>query len=131
MAVRGLVKGKVIVEGVAEGSALKISTPFSFLGDLLVDKCAIRAVTGEISVKDRILLLERVVGSTVNAYLAMIAKEKCGVRAIAMKQADIAVASGCAVADLPLLLVSRDLAVIHDNVNLFFDAVNGFIHVID
>lgn len=102
---------KVIVKGKARGKILKTEIPINFLGS--VDKR-----TGVVSddkhdlagrsIKDSILVFPHGVGSSVGAYTIYSLKSS-GSAPIAMvcKKADITVASGCALANIPLVIASE------------------------
>ena len=103
---------KVIVNGKVEGTVLKTENPINFLG--AVDK-----KTGMIhdkkydifekSIKDIVLVFPHGIGSSVGAYTIYSLKAN-GNAPIAMicQKADLTVASGCALADIPMLVVSPE-----------------------
>lgn len=102
---------KVIVKGRAEGSILKTNIPINFLGS--VDK-----KTGVISddkhdlvgrsVRDCILVFPHGVGSSVGAYTIYSLKSSgAAPYAMVCKKADITVASGCALANVPMVILSE------------------------
>ncbi|MEM3143872.1 MAG: DUF126 domain-containing protein [Candidatus Nitrosotenuis sp.] len=103
---------KVIVRGKAEGAVLKTEIPINFLGS--VDK-----KTGVISddkhdlvgrhVGDSILVFPYGVGSSVGAYtIYSLKSNKAAPKAMVCKKADITVASGCALANIPLVILSEE-----------------------
>ena len=103
---------KVLVSGKAEGIVLKSEKPINFLGT--VDK-----KTGiisdenhdlyEKSLKDSILVFPSGVGSSVGAYTIYSIKSN-GTAPLAMicTKADLTVATGCALANIPVIIISDD-----------------------
>mgnify|MGYP000002158525 FL=1 len=103
---------KVIVQGKAKGLVLKTHNPINFLG-------AIDNKTGivhdqkydifEKSVKNSVLVFPHGIGSSVGAYTIYSLKVN-GNAPIAMicQKADLTVASGCALADIPMLVVTPE-----------------------
>jgi len=101
---------KILVNGKAKGIILKSKNPINFLGT--VDK-----KTGiisdknhdlfEKSIKDSILVFPSGVGSSVGAYTIYSIK-KYGSAPLAMicQKADLTVATGCALADIPVVIVN-------------------------
>ena len=110
---------KVIVQGKAKGTVLKTTNPINFLG--AVDK-----KTGiihdqkydifEKSIKNSILVFPHGIGSSVGAYTIFSLKnnESAPIAMICTK-ADLTVASGCALANIPMIVVSHEqfLSLIH------------------
>jgi len=102
---------KVLVSGKVQGIVLKSSNPINFLGT--VDK-----KTGIISdenhdlyqksLKDSILVFPSGVGSSVGAYTIYSIKSN-GTAPLAMicTKADLTVATGCALANIPLVIVDE------------------------
>lgn len=100
---------KVLVSGKVEGTVLKSKDAINFLGT--VDK-----KTGiisdknhdlyEKSIKDTILVFPSGVGSSVGAYTIYSIKSN-GTAPLAMicQKADLTVATGCALANIPLIVV--------------------------
>ena len=103
---------KVIVQGKAKGTVLKTTNPINFLG--AVDK-----KTGiihdkkydifEKSIKNSILVFPHGIGSSVGAYTIFSLKnnESAPIAMICTK-ADLTVASGCALANIPMIVVSHE-----------------------
>jgi predicted aconitase with swiveling domain len=102
---------KVIVAGKAQGKILKTNTPINFLGT--VDK-----KTGIIHdskhdlfgkpMKDAILVFPNGVGSSVGAYtIYSIKSNHSAPSAMICKKVDLTVASGCALANIPLVIASE------------------------
>ena len=103
---------KVLVSGKVEGTVLKSKDAINFLGT--VDK-----KTGIISdknhdlydksIKDTILVFPSGVGSSVGAYTIYSIKSN-GTAPLAMicKKADLTVATGCALANIPLITINDE-----------------------
>ena len=103
---------KVIVQGKVKGTVLKSTNPINFLG--AVDK-----KTGiihdqkydifEKSIKDSILVFPHGIGSSVGAYTIYSLKNyESAPLAMICKKADLTVASGCALANIPMIVVSKE-----------------------
>ncbi len=102
---------KVIVKGSAKGKIMKTSDPINFLG--AVDK-----KTGKIkdkhhslyqkSLKDSILVFPHGIGSSVGAYTIYSLKSNhSSPIAMICSKPDITVVSGCALANIPLIIVTK------------------------
>ena len=103
---------KILVAGKVKGVILKSENPINFLGT--VDK-----KTGiisdqnhdlfEKSIKDSILVFPSGVGSSVGAYtIYSIKSNNVAPLAMICKKADLTVATGCALANIPLITVTDD-----------------------
>ena len=103
---------KILVQGKAQGIILKSNDPINFLGT--VDK-----KTGIISdenhdlfqksIKDCILVFPSGVGSSVGAYtIYSIKSNNSAPLAMICKKADLTVATGCALANIPLVIISDE-----------------------
>jgi predicted aconitase with swiveling domain len=103
---------KVIVRGKAQGKILKTNTPINFLGS--VDK-----KTGVIndrrhdlagkSIKGHVLAFPHGVGSSVGAYTIYSLKSSgAAPNAMICTKTDLTVASGCALANIPLVIISQE-----------------------
>jgi|TARA_B100000959_G_scaffold90930_2_gene96676 hypothetical protein len=103
---------KVIVQGKVKGTVLKTTNPINFLG--AVDK-----KTGiihdqkydifEKTIKDSILVFPHGIGSSVGAYTIYSLKSyESAPLAMICKKADLTVASGCALANIPMIVVSKE-----------------------
>ena len=98
---------KIIVQGKARGTVLKTTSPINFLG--AVDK-----KTGMIhdkkydifekSIKDTVFVFPHGIGSSVGAYTIYSLKSY----AMICQKADLTVASGCALANIPMIVVSNE-----------------------
>ena len=103
---------KILVSGKVEGIVLKSNDPINFLGT--VDK-----KTGVINdkshplfekpIKDTILVFPSGVGSSVGAYtIYSIKSNNAAPLAMICKKADLTVATGCALANIPLITISDE-----------------------
>ena len=103
---------KILVQGKVEGIILKSETPINFLGT--VDK-----KTGiisdknhdlfEKSIKNSVLVFPSGVGSSVGAYtIYSIKSNNSAPLAMICQKADLTVATGCALANIPLVIVSDE-----------------------
>ena len=102
---------KILVKGKVEGTILKSQKPINFLGT--VDK-----KTGIISeehhdlfnksIKDSILVFPYGIGSSVGAYtIYSIKSNNSAPLAMICEKVDLTVATGCALANIPLITVSE------------------------
>ena len=103
---------KILVNGKAQGIVLKSNTPINFLGT--VDK-----KTGIISdknhelydkpIKNTILVFPSGVGSSVGAYtIYSIKSNESAPLAMICQKADLTVATGCALANIPLVVIDDE-----------------------
>ncbi len=103
---------KNLVSGKAQGVVLKSKKPINFLGT--VDK-----KTGiisdknhdlfEKSIKDTILVFPSGVGSSVGAYtIYSIKSNNAAPLAMICQKADLTVATGCALTNIPLIIISDE-----------------------
>jgi len=103
---------KIIVQGKTQGIVLKSNDPINFLGT--VDK-----KTGiisdknhdlfEKSIKDTILVFPSGVGSSVGAYtIYSIKSNETAPLAMICQKADLTVATGCALANIPLITITDE-----------------------
>ena len=103
---------KILVSGKVEGIVLKSNDPINFLGT--VDK-----KTGiisdkehslfEKSIKNSILVFPSGIGSSVGAYtIYSIKSNNAAPIAMICKKADLTVATGCALANIPLIIISEE-----------------------
>ena len=117
---------KVLVNGRVSGTVLKSEMPINFLGT--VDK-----KTGIISDKNHdlfersiansILVFPSGIGSSVGAYtIYSIKSNNSAPLAMVCKKADLTVATGCAVADIPLIIISDEkFSSVRDGQNMSID----------
>jgi len=103
---------KILVQGKVEGIVIKSEMPINFLGT--VDK-----KTGMISdknhdlfeksIQNSILVFPSGVGSSVGAYtIYSIKSNNSAPLAMICKKADLTVATGCALSNIPLVIVSDE-----------------------
>ena len=125
---------KVLVSGKVEGIVLKSENSINFLGT--VDK-----KTGiisdenhdlyEKSIKDTILVFPSGVGSSVGAYtIYSIKSNESAPLAMICTKADLTVATGCALANIPVVIVSNEeFSLIKNGQKILLDteSPNGFI----
>ena len=103
---------KTIVQGTAKGIILKSNNPINFLGAVDKKTGVIRDQTHDLfqkSIRDVILVFPYGIGSSVGAYTIYSLKENNSApRAMICQKADITVASGCALANIPLVVVTKE-----------------------
>jgi len=121
---------KILVSGKVQGIVLKSQKPINFLGT--VDK-----KTGiisdknhdlfEKSIKDTILVFPSGVGSSVGAYTIYSLKTNDSAPlAMICTKADLSVASGCALANIPMVIVSKnEYDLLQDGKEITLDAISG------
>ena len=121
---------KVLVSGKVQGIVLKSNDPINFLGT--VDK-----KTGiisdknhdlfEKSLKDSILVFPSGVGSSVGAYtIYSIKSNNVAPRAMICQKADLTVATGCALANIPLITITdEEFLSIEDGIKISLDTDNS------
>jgi len=117
---------KVLVSGKVQGIVLKSKDSINFLGT--VDK-----KTGIISdknhdlfekaLKDTILVFPSGIGSSVGAYtIYSIKSNNTAPLAMICKKADLTVATGCALANIPLIIISNEeFSSIQSGMNISLD----------
>ncbi|MEK6877271.1 MAG: DUF126 domain-containing protein [Thermoproteota archaeon] len=121
---------KVIVKGKAQGQVMIAKKPINFLG--AVDK-----KTGEIkdekhdlfgkSLAGKILVFPFGVGSSVGAYtIYSLKSNNCAPLAMICSKADMTTASGCALANIPLVLATKEeYDSLTDGKKILLDAESG------
>jgi len=124
---------KVLVSGKIDGIVLKSENPINFLGT--VDK-----KTGIVSdknhdlyqksMKDTVLVFPSGVGSSVGAYtIYSIKSNKTAPLAMICKKADLTVATGCALANIPMITISdEEFNLIKNGMNISLDTESNQIH---
>ncbi|MDF2421796.1 MAG: DUF126 domain-containing protein [Nitrosopumilus sp.] len=124
---------KVLVSGKVEGIVLKSEKPINFLGT--VDK-----KTGIISdenhdlyqksLKDTVLVFPSGVGSSVGAYtIYSIKSNHTAPLAMICQKVDLTVATGCALANIPLITISdEEFSLIKNGMMISFDTESNQIH---
>ena len=103
---------KIIVKGKAKGVILKSKNPINFLGSVDKKSGVIHNEKYDIfnkSIKDSVFVFPHGVGSSVGAYTIFSLKSN-NTAPVAMicQKADLTVASGCALANIPMIIVSND-----------------------
>ena len=103
---------KIIVKGKAKGVILKSKNPINFLGSVDKKSGVIHNEKYDIfnkTIKDSVFVFPHGVGSSVGAYTIFSLKSN-NTAPVAMicQKADLTVASGCALADIPMIIVSND-----------------------
>lgn len=103
---------KVIVRGKAEGKILRTDTPINFLGSVDKKTGVINDDTHDLvgkSIKDSILVFPHGVGSSVGAYtIYSLKSNNSAPLAMICKKVDLTVASGCALANIPLVIATEE-----------------------
>ena len=103
---------KVIVQGKAQGTVLKTTNPINFLGAVDKKTGIIHDQEYDIfkkTVKDSILVFPYGIGSSVGAYtIYSLKNSNAAPLAMICKKADLSVASGCALANIPMIVVSNE-----------------------
>ena len=103
---------KIIVQGNAQGKVLKTTNPINFLGAVDKKTGIIRDKKYDIfekSIKDTILVFPHGIGSSVGAYTIYSLKSyQSAPAAMICQKADLTVASGCALANIPMIVVSTE-----------------------
>ena len=103
---------KVIVQGNAQGIVLKSTNPINFLGAVDKKTGIIRDKKYDIfekSMKDTVLVFPHGIGSSVGAYtIYSLKSNQSAPIAMICTKADLTVASGCALANIPMIVVSNE-----------------------
>ena len=101
---------KILVKGKAKGIVLKSDSPINFLGTVDKKTGIVSDQNHELfdkSIKNKVLLFPSGVGSSVGAYTIYSVKSNDSAPvAMICKKADLTVATGCAVANIPFVLIS-------------------------
>jgi len=103
---------KIIVQGKAQGKILKTTTPINFLGAVDKQTGMIRDKKYDIfkkTIKDTVLVFPHGTGSSVGAYtIYSLKSHQSAPAAMICQKADLTVVSGCALADIPMIIVSNE-----------------------
>ena len=103
---------KVIVQGKVKGTVLKTTNPINFLGAVDKKTGVIHDQKHDIfekSIKDSILVFPHGIGSSVGAYtIYSLKSHESAPLAMICKKADLTVTSGCALANIPMIVVSEE-----------------------
>ncbi len=102
---------KTIVKGKAKGIIMKSDNPINFLGAVDKKTGFIRDKNHDLfqkSIKDMILVFPHGVGSSVGAYtIYSLKSNNSAPLAMICQKADLTTASGCALANIPLVIISK------------------------
>lgn len=103
---------KILVQGKIQGTVLKSQNPINFLGTVDKKTGIISDKNHELfekSIKDSILVFPSGVGSSVGAYtIYSIKSNNTAPLAMICQKADLTVATGCALANIPLVIVDDE-----------------------
>ena len=103
---------KIIVKGKAKGIILKSNDPINFLGAVDKKSGIIHDKKYDIfnkSIKNSVFVFPHGVGSSVGAYTIFSLKSNNSAPvAMICQKADLTVASGCALANIPMIVISND-----------------------
>jgi|TARA_B100001750_G_scaffold28757_1_gene19191 predicted aconitase with swiveling domain len=103
---------KIIVQGKAKGVILKTTNPINFLGAVDKNTGIIHDQKYDIfkkSIKNTILVFPHGIGSSVGAYtIYSLKSNNAAPVAMICQKADLTVASGCALANIPMIIISKD-----------------------
>ncbi len=103
---------KILVQGKIQGTILKSEKPINFLGTVDKKLGVISDKNHDLynkSIKDSILVFPSGVGSSVGAYtIYSIKSNNSAPLAMICQKADLTVATGCAVSDIPLVIVNDE-----------------------
>ena len=103
---------KVIVKGKTRGIVMKCNNPINFLGAVDKKTGIIRDESHDLyqkSIKDSILVFPHGIGSSVGAYtIYSLKSNNSAPLAMICLKADLTVASGCALANIPFVIVNQE-----------------------
>jgi predicted aconitase with swiveling domain len=121
---------KIIVKGKAQGQVMIAKQPINFLGAVDKKTGKIRDERHDLfgkSLADKILVFPFGVGSSVGAYtIYSLKSNNCAPLAIICSKADITTASGCALANIPLVLATKEeYDSLIDGKKILLDAESG------
>lgn len=121
---------KIIVKGKAQGQVMIAKQPINFLGAVDKKTGKVRDERHDLfgkSLADKILVFPFGVGSSVGAYtIYSLKSNKCAPLAMICSKADITTASGCALANIPLVLATKEeYDSLIDGKKILLDAESG------
>ena len=121
---------KVIVKGMAKGSILVAKNPLNFLGGIDKKTGIVHDKNHDLfgkSIGNKILAFPFGIGSSVGAYTIYSLKyNKCAPLAMICLKADLTTASGCAISNIPLVVVNKnDYDSLEQDKEVILDAVAG------
>jgi len=103
---------KTIVKGKAKGIIMKSNNPINFLGAVDKKTGIIRDETHDLfqkSIRDVVLVFPHGIGSSVGAYTIYSLKvNNSAPLAMICQKADLTVASGCAIVNIPLIIPTKE-----------------------
>ena len=103
---------KILVKGKAKGKILKSTNPINFLGTVDKKTGVISEENHDLfnkSIKDSILVFPFGIGSSVGAYtIYSIKSNNSAPLAMICEKVDLTVATGCALANIPLVTVTEE-----------------------
>jgi len=103
---------KTIVKGKAKGTIMKSNNPINFLGAVDKKTGFIRDESHDLfekSIKDKILVFPHGIGSSVGAYtIYSLKSNNSAPLAMVCQKADLTTASGCALSNIPLVIISKE-----------------------
>ena len=117
---------KILVSGKVEGTVLKSNDPINFLGTvdkktgIISDK---NHTLFEKSLKNTVLVFPSGIGSSVGAYtIYSIKSNNTAPIAMICKKADLTVATGCALANIPLITIGdKEFELIKNGMKISLD----------
>ena len=103
---------KTIVKGKAKGTIMKSDNPINFLGAVDKKTGFIRDESHDLfkkSIKNTILVFPHGIGSSVGAYtIYSLKSNNSAPLAMVCQKADLTTASGCALSNIPLVIISKE-----------------------
>jgi len=103
---------KTIVKGTAKGIIMKTSSPINFLGAVDKETGFIRDENHDLfqkSIKDVVLVFPHGIGSSVGAYtIYSLKSNNSAPLAMVCQKADLTTVSGCALANIPLIIITKE-----------------------
>ncbi len=123
---------KVIVRGKTQGSLLVAKNPINFLGGIDKKTGLVHDKKHDLfgkSIGNKILVFPFGVGSSVGAYTIYSLKyNHCAPLAMVCLKADLTTASGCAISNIPLVVVDKhNYDLLQENNQVTLDAIEGTI----
>ena len=117
---------KILVKGKAKGKVLKSENPINFLGSVDKKTSIISDQHHDLfqkSLKDSILVFPSGVGSSVGAYtIYSIKSNNSAPLAMICQKVDLTVATGCALANIPLVTVTdEEFSSLENGMEIIFD----------
>ena len=117
---------KILVSGKVSGIAMKSNQSINFLGTVNKKTGIISDINHDLyekSIKDVILVFPSGIGSSVGAYtIYSIKSNNAAPLAMVCKKADLTVATGCALANIPLITINdEEFSTIETGMNLSID----------